>query len=278
MQTGPRLRPTAILPSLITLGNLACGLGAFIWVMDAAAKNRPELLMYAGWLMVIAALFDGIDGKVARLTQGTSDLGAQLDSLCDAVTFGVAPAMLARGLVLLEGPGMELRMHPRLLVVTPILYACCAVLRLARFNAEDQGAEAGESDRSFIGLPSPAAAAVPITLVLTYFALSDPNLILPLSENQVFWLKATILRILPLILVLLGALMVSRIRYPHSLAWLRRTKRPFPRIAEIVLIGGILLVEPELTMLLVAFLFMATPAVTSLVAFLRRHGWLTSRP
>ncbi|TAH37919.1 MAG: hypothetical protein EYC70_06965 [Planctomycetota bacterium] len=272
MPTVRRIRPVRFLPSLATLANLACGVGALMYLMDAARTGNLHLLTRAGWLLVLATVFDALDGKLARLTRGTSSIGAQLDSLADLVTFGVVPAMLARSLVILDGPAHEIRMHPRLLVVAPILYALCAALRLARFNVQHANEEGDADHGDFVGLPSPAAAALPIAMVLFYFGLNDPSFLLHPGPEAQFTLREVILRALPFVLVLNGALMVTRIRYPHFMAWLSRQRRPFPWLAEILVIGGLLLIEPELALLLASLVFLVVPALTALYRAVFRRG------
>ena len=108
--------------------------------------------MLAGWLIFLAMIFDALDGHVARLAKTTSDFGAQLDSLCDVVTFGVAPAFLLVKMC----PGFTFN-HSQMVWIIAAAYACCAALRLARFNVETDD----EDDHmNFSGLPSPAAASV----------------------------------------------------------------------------------------------------------------------
>ena len=160
----PRL--IAVLPTMLTLGNAACGFGAITF----AAKLGPTDLtvaaggglfasnpsMVAALLVFLGMLFDMLDGSAARLTKQTSEMGAQLDSLCDAVTFGVAPAFLMLQFVTRELTDVSgLSFHPRLLWTIAALYTVCAILRLARFNVET---EEEDSHEEFSGLPSPAAA------------------------------------------------------------------------------------------------------------------------
>lgn len=98
------IRTISVFPTLLTLGNLVCG---FFAIVIAARVDRPtemdfntwnimdaQNLMHSGWLIFLAMVFDGLDGYVARLSKTASDFGAQLDSLCDVVTFGIAPAFL----------------------------------------------------------------------------------------------------------------------------------------------------------------------------------------
>lgn len=138
-------------PSLFTLGNLACG---FFSILAASQGQFGK----AGWLILIAALFDAFDGRVARLLGTESEFGVEMDSLADAVSFCTAPAMLMYFMVLHQYP----------LWGAPIacVYACFGVLRLAKFNTM---AHAGEgSKKYFSGLPVPAPAAILASFAISY--------------------------------------------------------------------------------------------------------------
>ncbi len=129
-----------ILPNTITILGLLCGVYSIILSIDGK-------FVYAAYALILAALFDGLDGKVARLVRGTSEFGVQLDSLCDVVSFGVAPAILVYSWVLAP--------FGRLGLMAMFLFVACGALRLARFNVQ-----AGKiSSEYFVGLPIPAAAA-----------------------------------------------------------------------------------------------------------------------
>lgn len=138
-------------PSLFTLGNLACG---FFSILSAAQGQFGR----AGWLILIAAVFDLFDGRVARLLGTESNFGVEMDSLADAVSFCTAPAMLMYFMVLQRYPVWG----------APIacVYACFGVLRLAKFNIM---AHAGEgSKKYFSGLPVPAPAAILASFAISY--------------------------------------------------------------------------------------------------------------
>src|SRR5436305_340014 len=141
MQTRPHFRNVAVkkiavLPTLLTLGNGICGFVAITFASKITAVSSPAddtNFAWAGWFILFAMLCDMLDGYVARLTKTASDFGGELDSLCDVVSFGVAPAFL----LLKLGPGAS---HPFLhQVVAGIaaLYFACTALRLARFNVEN---------------------------------------------------------------------------------------------------------------------------------------------
>lgn len=138
-------------PSLFTLGNLACG---FFSILAASQGNFGK----AGWLILIAMVFDMFDGRVARLLGSESNFGIEIDSLADAISFCAAPAFLMYFFVLQQYP----------LWGAPIacVYTCFGVLRLAKFNAM---AYAGEgSKKYFSGLPTPASAAILASFAISY--------------------------------------------------------------------------------------------------------------
>src|SRR5262249_4385625 len=114
----------------------------------------------AGWFILAAMIFDMFDGYVARLSKTASKFGGELDSLCDAISFGVAPAFL----LLKMGPGWDRPLFHQFLAGVAALYMVCAVLRLARFNVENSTDAA--SHKRFRGLPSPGAAGCLASLAI----------------------------------------------------------------------------------------------------------------
>jgi len=160
------VKKIAIIPTLLTLGNGVCGFASIacaskIGKLDSSAVSDNLYLALSGWLIVAAMVFDALDGYLARLSKTASKFGGELDSLCDAISFGVAPAFL----LLRLGPGWE----PRPLVHQAVagiaaLYLMCAVLRLARFNIENSPDPA--SHKRFRGLPSPGAAGCLASLAI----------------------------------------------------------------------------------------------------------------
>jgi CDP-diacylglycerol---serine O-phosphatidyltransferase len=177
-------RGVVILPSAFTMGNLFLG----FWAIVAASRGMFET---AAWLVVGAAVLDMLDGRIARFTRTGSAFGEQLDSLVDAISFGVAPAMIMYFLFLGDGAWNW---------TIAFLYVAAVITRLARFNVE----QAGHAKTSFHGLPSPTAG---VTLATFY----------PFSQTEVFqlylahlpWGQLTIGMI-----VLLSVLMVSHVLYP----------------------------------------------------------------
>lgn len=184
----PRPRGIYLLPNLFTSGGLFAGFYAII----AATQGR---FSDAAIAVFIAGVLDGLDGRVARMTGTQSEFGVQYDSLADLVSFGMAPALVMYhwALVQLQFDGP---IPGKIGWAAAFLYAACAALRLARFNVQ-----VGVVDkRWFIGLASPAAAAVMMSFVWTL----DSRL--NLSGGQVRWLAVAVT-------VIAGLSMVSRIRY-----------------------------------------------------------------
>ncbi|HSD17089.1 MAG TPA: CDP-diacylglycerol--serine O-phosphatidyltransferase [Thermomonas sp.] len=183
----PRGRGIYLLPNLLTTGGLFGGFFAII----AASQGRFEIACVA---IFVAGVLDGLDGRVARLTNTQSEFGVQYDSLADLVSFGMAPALVMYhwSLVAMKLDGAT---AGKLGWLGAFLYAACAALRLARFNSQ-----VGQVDkRWFIGLASPAAAGLMASFVWT---CSD----LGLSGEELRYVALAVT-------VCAGLLMVSRIRY-----------------------------------------------------------------
>ena len=238
-----RIRTIAVLPTLLTIGNLICGFFAIVVASrinsHAPSEYDTTNVMIAGYLIFAAMIFDALDGQVARLARITSDFGAQLDSLCDMVTFGVAPGFLLVKMcpdfhLVQTDPQVLNPFFPGLQTVWVIaaLFAACAAMRLARFNVES-----GEDDDHlhFNGLPSPAAAATLASFAVMFYTLRRGNAwFLPyLKEygvNLDWWLQM----ILPFFAAAVALLMVSRIRYPHLVNQLVRGNRSFSHVVRVL--------------------------------------------
>lgn len=153
------MRPIAMLPNILTTLNIVCG----VWAMTLCFEATPADFRQACWLIILAAIFDGLDGRVARWAKVSSKFGVELDSLADVVSFGVAPALLLFGYSL-KGLGNVGRL---IAIAVPV----CGALRLARFNV---GTGEGQSPYYFQGSPIPAAAALLVSLVLFDLAATRP--------------------------------------------------------------------------------------------------------
>lgn len=221
-----RRRVFAVLPSLLTLGNAVCGFGAITYAAKVGPERGSTQDLYVAALLVFAAMiFDALDGPVARLSKQTSDFGAQLDSLCDAISFGVAP-----GFLMLKFADV---FPARIQWVIGVLYMLCAVLRLARFNVLK--ASSADPDM-FVGLPSPAAAGTVASLVVVGPALQrwtgEQMSEFSQSTGQ-FLLKATEAS-LPMVTLAVACLMVSRVRYPHLFNQLFKGRRSFRHLVKLI--------------------------------------------
>ena len=157
------MKRVGILPAVVTLANGYCGLLSIF-------KTHDGEYYVAGVLIVVAMAFDVVDGMVARIAGASTSFGAYLDSLCDAISFGVAPAFLAKAVVEDGVPGV---FHPKLLALLTAVFTIGALIRLARYNVEQatgQSAERrpkGKGVSVFSGLPAPGAAGVLAGLVMT---------------------------------------------------------------------------------------------------------------
>lgn len=220
-----------ILPTFLTLGNLFCGFVAIGYVFKAQAN--PSLfglyIVEAGWMIFLAMVFDSLDGKVARLSGSTSDFGKELDSLCDMVSFGVAPALIIKALAGQQG------VLERFGWAAGIFFVICVALRLARFNVDTEESE--ESHQYFNGLPSPAAAAFVAAVAIMYFKLRiEPPQEFAGLAKALRPVMDRLLYIMPIVGAVLGVLMIGRVRYVHLLNRLLRGKEPLSYLVRLILL------------------------------------------
>ena len=221
-----------ILPTLITLGNACCGFLAISYVLKAQADPAKfaQWIGWAGWLIFFAMVCDALDGKVARLSRGTSDFGAELDSLCDVISFGVAPALIIKALA-----GRQ-EFLPRFAWATSILFMMCAALRLARYNVETDESE--EAHMYFKGLPAPAAAGFIAAMTILFWELRAGA---GVSHEFAGLARAlspvmdSLLYAMPFVAIVLALLMISRIPYVHVLNKLLRGQEPLDYLVKLLL-------------------------------------------
>lgn len=240
----PRARGIYLLPNLFTTGGLFAGFFAII----AASQQRIEPACIA---IFVAAVLDGLDGRVARLTNTQSEFGVQYDSLADLVSFGMAPALVMYhwSLSWMKLDGV---MPGRIGWLGAFLYAACAALRLARFNSQ-----VGQVDkRWFIGLASPAAAGLMASFVWTLHELG--------------WQGEQLRYAAWMISVLGGLLMVSRVRYSSfkgAGSGPRSERVPFVALLLVVLALVALWINPPVVLLCTFALY----ALSGPVGALRRR-------
>jgi len=218
-----RLKTLPVFPTLLTAGNLASGITAVLCAASyvPGSADHRWMLFIGACAVFIAMVFDMFDGKVARMTRTAGPFGAELDSLADVVSFGVAPAILVHRLVLGQ-PGV-FAYGEKLLWFVTVFYAVMAAIRLARYNVE----HSDEATPWFRGLPSPGAAALVCGWVMFHqYVVLNPDKTLPawlLSHEWIApapWsgLGSMDLFRWALLCITVGAglLMVSTVRYPHA--------------------------------------------------------------
>ena len=226
-----RLKYIAILPSLVTILNGVCGFIAIVFASKGANLGFGQFSYFAmsGYMILLAMIADMFDGRLARMNQSTSSFGGQLDSLCDVISFGVAPAFLMLQVLEYKLAGFA-GLNPvaetfllRFIWLAAGGYLSCAAIRLARFNVENEEDESAHM--SFIGLPTPAAAGVIVSLIILH---QDTLQTLPRLDMIIYALPFSALSV--------AVLMVSRIRYPHILNQYLRGRKPFAHLIRVLLL------------------------------------------
>ena len=203
------------IPTIATLCNLVAGFLA----IGLAVEGHQD---FAALLVIGAVLLDAVDGALARMFNASSDLGVELDSLADMVSFAVAPAVLVASLL-----------PEQFRVLGWLMAACfplCAGLRLARFSVRRL---AGDSEEGFVGLPTTGAGGCVAATVLTHFVLIEHGVSFAVS-------------FLPWVMLLLAGLMVSTLPYPHVGMVLARFPAASIASAVVILVAGVLYWEYEL--------------------------------
>lgn len=257
-------RGVYLLPSLFTVGTLVCGYFAILatlrgtYLLAAGLGAGLSLIAFdnaakaIGW----AVVFDGLDGRIARLTNSSSDFGREFDSLADVIAFGIAPAFLAyawgvRGVE--DISGTELVHHLRQTGwITTFAYVICGAARLARFNIQSPKTL---SDRKyFVGLPIPAAAGVIAAVV--HFAKG------PLNDWDygLIWMA---------LMGILAFLMVSRLRYYSFKTLDLRRRRPYVAIIFIGLTVWAMWIYSGPVLLVIAFTYALSGLIARLVSKFR---------
>jgi CDP-diacylglycerol---serine O-phosphatidyltransferase len=225
-----------VLPTLFTVGNLFCGYLS-IW---SSIRGTFET---AALLIIGAGVLDALDGRVARLTNSTSEFGEEYDSLADLVSFGVAPAVLAYSWGLSD--------FARLGWMASFLFVVCGSMRLARFNIQTRVVD----KRFFVGLPIPAAAGTLASLVL---ATPEPLL------DRIFMTGLLVLTFV------LSYLMISTIRYRSFKDLDLKRSRPAWILPAIALVFAVIAYRPPLALLTIAAVFAASGPIARVYAFIRR--------
>lgn len=217
-----RMHIVQLLPNLISILALCAGLTA----IRMAVEGR------FGWavaLIGLAAALDGIDGRIARMLKSESDIGAELDSLCDLVNFGVTPALVLYY--------WGLRQDTSLGWIAVLIYAVCCMLRLARFNVDNRLPEGEGKPKGFVGVPAPAGAMLALGPI--YLAYAVDEVFHPAAWAVALWM------------VFVGALMISRMPTPSF-----KGVRIYTENARFILVGSVALIAALLTYPWVTLLLM----------------------
>lgn len=254
------MKRIAVVPTLLTLGNGVCGFVAITWASKVIPGETPENVDWCfamtGWFLIFAMFFDMLDGYVARLSKTASKFGGELDSLCDAISFGVAPAFL----LLKMGPDWSNAFMHQLVAGIAAIYMSCVLLRLARFNVDNNPDPA--SHKRFRGLPSPGAAGCLASLAIlrgsfpkrlaTEWLHTDIG---PIRDGLHHLLEI----VAPMAALLVALLMVSLVSYPHITKQVFRGKRHPGHIIQLLMATLIIILVRDLALVLIfwgyAFVF-----------------------
>lgn len=254
-----RLKYITVLPSLVTILNGVCGFAAIVFASKGDGMSRPLNMSYfliSAYLILLAMVADMLDGRLARMSQSTSSFGGQLDSLCDVISFGLAPAFLMLKVMESKLGGLEL--NPaiesfllRFIWLTAAVFISCAAIRLARFNVENEEDESAHM--YFMGLPTPAAAGVIASLVIFHQeTLADFE---ASGFSKQYSYANVLIYAIPFLAVWAAILMVSRIRYPHVVNQYLRGKKPFSHLIRLLLFLVLIIWSKHAAILLIFMSF-----------------------
>jgi len=229
--TEPKLK-IYFLPNLLTAGNLFCGFVALTKIVEANLEPTPDGVI--DWLpiklamgfILLACVFDLFDGRVARMGGIESPFGREFDSLADLVSFGAAPAFLVHRVVLRD----TFVLHPEVGWFIASIYLLCGAFRLARFNCLATQPGNGAS-KDFLGFPIPSAAGLVASLTFLVIHLNEGER----SLGRWQFVPA-------IVLMLVSAMMVSRVRYPSFKSLGLRSTITFPKIIVTALVFGFIFV------------------------------------
>ena len=226
-----------VLPSFLTSLSMLAGFYSIVATLNGDFVN-------AAWAILVAGIFDGLDGRVARITHSTTRFGVEYDSLSDLVSFGIAPGVMMYW--------WALKPLGRLGWLAGFLYVACGAIRLARFNVQINTVES----KYFQGLPIPAAAGLVATVIifLTNFEIEPQSVQIPLL----------------LISYLLAALMVSTVKYNSFKDLQLARRKPFNALIIVVLLIVFVVSEPRIMLFSLCFAYVLSGPTTLVVHLLRK--------
>jgi CDP-diacylglycerol--serine O-phosphatidyltransferase len=227
-----------ILPNTLTLCGMFCGFYSIL----AALKG---LYIHAAWAILVANIFDGLDGWVARLTHSTTRFGIELDSLSDLVAFGVAPSVMLYQ--------WSLASFGRIGWAVAFLFVACGALRLARYNVQMGSAES----KAFTGMPIPGAASIIATLLIFYTEVWGGT-----PGKNIFILLFTFG---------LAVLMVSTLRF-HGVKEIDfRKRKPFWILVAFSLVLAVIVIQPEIALFVFAIIYLVTGIIENIILYHRKR-------
>ncbi|WP_264435830.1 CDP-diacylglycerol--serine O-phosphatidyltransferase [Coxiella endosymbiont of Dermacentor marginatus] len=233
-----RVRGIYLLPNLFTVGAMFSGFYAIV----AAMKGRYEAAAIA---ILVTFIMDGLDGRIARLLHAQSEFGAHLDSLADMIGFGISPALVVYNwsLAIMGKPGW----------LAAFIYTACTALRLARFNVQVKKVD----KNYFQGLPTPPVAALvaSIVWVCSTYDIAGESIAFPMT----------------IVVILLGLLKVSTIRYRSFKDINLRNRVPFVMILGVVLILALIAFDPPDILLILSFLYVIFGPIETLWSLHKRR-------
>lgn len=229
-------RGVYILPNALTL----CGMFFGFYAIVSAINGK---FIHSAWAIILANIFDGLDGWVARLTRTTTRFGVELDSLSDLVAFGVAPAILIYKWALFD--------FGRVGFAISFLFAACGALRLARFNIQTGGI------KSFKGLPIPGAATMIAATVVFCIEILEYSPV----KNILF----------PILTAILALMMVSNLKF-HGLKEVDfREKKPFWILLFFILLLFFVVIHPPIAVFILASLYVFSGIIENIIILIKRR-------
>lgn len=232
------------LPNLMTAGNLFCGFVALTKIVEADinAANFTSTIRHALFFILLACIFDLLDGRLARMGGSESPFGREFDSLADLISFGVAPAFLIHRIVLRD----VFIDYSEVGWFIASVYVICGALRLARFNCL-AAMSGGGGGKEFLGFPIPAAAGLVASLTLFIMRLDDRG-----------FAKGNWRYVLPVIMIILSIMMISEVKYPSFKKLDLRATRPFTKmVVAILFIGLLVILRDKILPFVLPFVFTA---------------------
>lgn len=257
-----------LVPNLLTAGNLFCGFLSIIYAINDAMRlaNYQDVLhpyILSAWLILIAVVFDMLDGIVARLLKATSNFGIEIDSLADLVSFGIAPSIMVYLYVL--------RNHEKAGWLIASVFVICGALRLARFNVMTKSKT---DSRYFTGMPIPAAAGVLAAYVILsdwggWYVESGTGNKGIIMDRAIGWYVQHVSTInlygIPVLMILLSALMVSTIPFPNFKRYAAGERLPAIGLLGCIMIIPFFIWAPQVVVFALLLLYMLFGLITGIV-------------